>query len=699
MAAAGTSTLEEYSEISPYTRLGKLPLRLYLYKYTIDVTTSAQNISLGKVNICDAVSSANVDANVSGIHGESVTNVSGGNSVIGNLQAEIAEGSKNNLNDDGECQRSTVPAAGIVGMQCLEMQFGEKLEDGEESVDNRPMTDRIKCDIENDNIFLGDDLVPATVGGGAIRATMVLWTWSHTEKEHLQNPCGLRLNVTSCISDSAKEIEKSNIFLCKHFALILSREWDYIRSEHSKKWGEAPKLSKILVKPEYHKDGNLHLHALTCSDSRTRIFGALQSRLKLNHGISVFARVSKSTHPLSSLYKYLCYPTDKKPLILPGYSIGEFPRDLVDLCEKEQNKYSRKICNENGVDEFIRKYISVVKNPASFVDLMSASDPPVLDDHCSEDPILKYRFLQVQGWYVKNASRNASAHISSCYDRISRSTSITYRSMGPKEHFESFVPAECVGENCQFTDAWNVMCSLNDMRFFISYLKQWYTNSLPYGGPSFGGRPRNIVFHGQPGCGKSFLETILMYCIPEERVVALKSGSFPFDGAAEVASPLVVLSSDFRFNEKMDVQTFLLATEGKPFSVDNKGRTPSQLKYPLVFVFGSNNFTSGKGWGITDIEAAHDRFVVVNLTPIPHHMRVKNFSFCTSCVRKFIREMVFSDAKNEIPRPLGDRHAAKKPKLFLSQMTEAKSLLDSGAISPTTFQKFCDKIKKEFFEE
>ena len=128
-----------------------------------------------------------------------------------------------------------IPAAGNFCMQDDKLPVGENKGEEEDVVDDRPMTQRIVSDIENDNKDLGDDLVPVNKEGGLIRATMVLWTWSHTNKDHLQNPFDLRLNVTNSISESESDIEKSNIILCKHFALIISREWDFIRSDIVKK--------------------------------------------------------------------------------------------------------------------------------------------------------------------------------------------------------------------------------------------------------------------------------------------------------------------------------------------------------------------------------------------------------------------------------------------------------------------------------
>lgn len=597
-----------------------------------------------------------------------------------------------------------VSANQILDVPGVKHDDGLLLKEESDDDDNRPMTLKIEDDIEKNVNTFDDDLVPVNNKNGGIRSSIVLWTWSHTVKEYYQSPFDMRIRICDTLAESAEEYEQQNIFLCKHIALLFSKEWDHISEEWLKSSGfttdVCPKLDKIFVKPEYHSNGTLHLHILTCSNQRTRFFGTLQSRLKEKHGIFLHGRVSKSTVPFWPLYKYLFFPTDKKPLILPGYSVGNVPQNFVDKCEKEVSKMCRKQTNELGVDAFIQKYIKIIKTPFEFFDAMSGTTPPVLEEHDSEDPILLYRFKQVQSWYVKNASRNASSHVSSCYDRISRKKAITYRSMGPKDHFLSYTPDECIGVECQFQKAWSVMSSLNDLRPFIAFLKQWYTNTLPYGGPAFGGRPRNIVFHGQPGCGKSFLENILLYTIPEERIFKLKSGNFPFDGAADTAAPLVVLSSDFRFNDKMDVQTFLLATEGKHFSADNKGRAPSQVTAPLVFVMGSNNFNSGKGWGITDIEAAHDRFVIVNLHPIPYHHRIKNFSFCSFCAHKLIRGTTFSDVNphGESHHLLDQRTTAKKPKHFLSQISEAKNLLDTGAISPKTYEKFTEKVKSEFFD-
>lgn len=565
----------------------------------------------------------------------------------------------------------------------------------EQPADRFSLLDQIRSDIQDTQVGRGDDLV-AVAGGNSLRARTVLWTWSNTENINFESPMSVRQWIVDTPDLASISVELANVKLCTRLALWIAEAWEAITKDPG--FDSAVFLECIVVKPEYHENGKLHLHALTSADQKTRLFSELQSRMKSEHGICLFARTSKSTQPFHEFYKYICAPSDKKPLILPGYSVGEIPQKLIDHCEKLAAKFRGRQCNEIGVNDFISKYISVIPGTSSFADAMARESPPALPDHDEEDPNLLDRFKKVQSWYIKNATKHAGAHVASCYNRIARVQAISWRSLGPKEHLGNFEPGECIGTSCQFQKAWDTMASLSDLSDFKKYLRMWYSNDLPYSGPSIGGRPRNIIFHGAPGCGKSFLESLLLFCIPQERVFRIKSGGFPFDSASEVPALLVIGSSDFRLNSKLDIETILLATEGKSFTADSKGKPAEKITGPVSFIMGSNNFFSGQGWGEQDIKALHDRFYIIHLSVIPQHMRLKSLPFCTCCAKNFITatvqqgEPTTGDFIPWIAR-------AKRQKVFIEQMGAAKTSLESGVLTPRTFGLMSQQLKDDFFSK
>lgn len=563
---------------------------------------------------------------------------------------------------------------------------------------NRPsLLEQIRSDIQNSSSGMADDLV-LHKGKDDLRTKTVLWTWSHTENAELKSPTKLRNELCGRGTGSASEVESQNSILCRQVALIFAEVWEESSMELELQNDDGSvDLEAIVVKPEYHESGKLHIHVLTSATQKTRRYTRLQSLLRSKHTICVFARVSQSNYPFNQLFKYICFPSEKKPLILNGYSVGEIPQKLVDQCEKAVSKFRSRQCGELGVDEFIRKYKEVILDSTGFEDAMAQEEPPALPGHDAEDPILLYRFKQVQSWYIKNATKHAKEHVASCYSRIARVVAISWREIGPKEHFQQYEPEECIGTSCQFATAWKTMSTLNDLSFFITYLKLWYSNQLPYGGPATGGRPRNIIFHGQPGCGKSFLETLVLFCIPQDRIFRIKAGSFPFDSAADNPALLVVGSSDFRITTNLDIQQMLLATEGKPFVADSKGKKALTVKGPVSFVMGSNNFFTGPGWGEQDIKALHDRFYIIELAIIPSHMRLKSLPFCTSCAKKFISGVLAGDQDVSSSSEPWIVRLAKRQKIFTDQMAQAKAGLETGSLSPKTYEALAAQLKSEYF--
>ena len=509
------------------------------------------------------------------------------------------------------------------------------------------LSQKIEMDIQAaDPSGVECEVTSITPGQLADRRRVTIITWSHTALTHLKTPMKVRDSVVGQQPGCVDDVCSANARLCKHFALIVARLWEGFEANGGQAGGRhRASLEAIVAQPEYHANGGLHLHCILRASSKTFLFAALHDALKRDGFATHFKTVS-STRPFDVLFKYLMVARPAKPYIFTGYMVGDVDQQLIDASEKSKVKYMGRIANEVDIDCWVRQYAGAISDLRAWKDAMAMDTPPNLPGppdvpgRKNEDPSLHRRFKAVQKWWIKNQCRVGGAHVQACLDRRQRVASIAHRSYTPRMHLDEIAPAPCSKDPCPFATAWETMLTLNDLGAFVKYVRLYYTDALPYGGPESGGRPRNIVFTGPPSCGKSLLERLLLWCIPKERVFRMKTGSFPYEGISDLPSLMVVASSDFRFTPRIEVESFLLGTEGKCFNVDGKGTKNQDIQGPVIWIFSSNNFVSGAGWGQEDIAAAHERFIEVPLTPIPRSKRMKQLDFCQHCAKSIIEDIV-----------------------------------------------------------
>ena len=247
------------------------------------------------------------------------------------------------------------------------------------------------------------------------------------------------------------------------------------------------------------------------------------------------------------------------------------------------------------------------------------------------------------------------------------------------------------GNGCVFKKAFDTLEGLNNLDAFKKFAREWYTNDLPFGGKNIGGRPRNFAAWGPPSCGKSLLEQILLFCIPESRIFSLKTGGFPFDGCGDVPSLLVARSVDFRLEKELKVEPMLLACEGKPFPVDNKGRPCEEVSGPIVFIIGTNRFD--EGWSPTDIRALHARFIIQRMVPIPEEMRIKNMVFCNSCAKELVESIV--DGSYTKTGTVGEPQIKRQH--VMGDLERLIFLRDNGVVTPRSFDRMKADIMKGWY--
>ena len=555
------------------------------------------------------------------------------------------------------------------------------------SDDNMTTTQIVERDLQNQMSANVDGIVRIEGDELSKRRKTVMLTWSHSDKPNVLSPTDARVKNVGSVTD-AKSITAANTVVCKWYALKVSQSWDEVCKDQP----NAPKIIALHVRPEYHAtNGMLHLHCVLDLDKKSRKFPDLLKQLRKDK-IYAHLQSATSTRPFDILFKYISTPTPQKPHILEGYSMGKVDSKLVDAATKAMVKYMNAPANDLQVNKFINEYYKIIPTPSDFMDLMTGENAPPSETRGKEDPSLLFEFLRVKKWWIKNSSRNGQSFVRGCYDMIQRKETLEYRNWTPKNHLNALSSiGECEDTSCTFLQAWNTLEETSDLAPYRSYLKKFYTDALPWGGSRIGGRPRNVCLWGKPSAGKSTLENLLTFSIPENRIFTMRSGNFPMDGASDLPALLLVTSSDFRMSQKLEVEPMLLATEGKDFNIDLKGKPPTTVKGPITFVLSSNRFDSG--WDHEDIQALHARFVIVRLSPIPEEKRLKNLNFCKKCAYRLCNDII---TDRYVPPSCRSEERPSKRQRMITELQSIKSLKEEGMLSPRTFEKMCKELTEEY---